>query len=292
MQPAKFEYPALYDTASQLSAASQKLYLSLIRMEYGLLVLAATLALDISSERLFFVSYALVFLALLGILILRSWKKPEQDWYKGRALAESIKTSCWRYCMRAEPFDDLSEPNVRRAEFRNFLKAILEANRHIGESMPPDSAANDQITAGMDLTRALPLQDRKKVYELFRIREQRTWYAKKASGNKRASRRWVVAGGSLYALGRLLVLLRIVYPDPEIWPIEPIIVAAASVVGWTQIKKFNELASSYTLTAHEIGIIQSRIEEVNSDIEFSEFVNDAEQAFSREHTQWVARQQS
>ncbi|RWI72075.1 MAG: SLATT domain-containing protein [Mesorhizobium sp.] len=74
------------------------------------------------------------------------------------------------------------------------------------------------------------------------------------------------------------------------WPTEPLIVIAASLIGWTQIKKFNELASAYTLTAHEIGLTADLITDANSDEAFSAAVNEAELAFSREHTQWVARQ--
>jgi hypothetical protein len=58
-----------------------------------------------------------------------------------------------------------------------------------------------------------------------------------------------------------------------------------------QIKKFSELSSAYSLTAHEIGIIEDRIDEADTEDEFSDFVNEAELAFSREHTQWLARQQ-
>ena len=108
----------------------------------------------------------------------------------------------------------------------------------------------------------------------------------------RTPRGWVIGGISAYSVAIALALLRIAFPEQEIWPIEPIIVVASSIVGWTQVKKFNELASSYTLTAHEIGIIQGRVNEIRSEQEFSEFVNEAEQAFSREHTQWVARQQA
>ncbi|TPJ36959.1 SLATT domain-containing protein [Mesorhizobium sp. B2-8-3] len=143
-----------------------------------------------------------------------------------------------------------------------------------------------------DRTRAMSLEDRKSFYDKHRIHEQRNWYAKKAGSNKTASRNWMVAGGIAYSIAILLVLLRIAYPHHELWPIEAIIVIASSIVGWTQVKKFNELASSYTLTAHEIGIIVGRIGEVSTEAEFSSFVNEAEQAFSREHTQWVARQQS
>lgn len=287
-----FAFPALYTSAGQLSAVSQTSYLRLIRGEYALLIIASILSLDLSKSPLYFVAYAFVFLASLGILITRSWQKPEQDWYKGRALAESIKTSCWRYCMRAEPFGDADSVALRRAEFRNHLRAILETNRHIGDRIPPDAAANDQITNSMETTRALSLQDRKDFYEHHRIREQRTWYQGKAVSNKKASRWWMIAGVCAYAIAILLVLLRIAFPRQEIWPIEPLIVAASSIIGWTQVKKFNELASSYTLTAHEIGIIQGRVQEVSTETDFSSFINDAEQAFSREHTQWVARQQS
>lgn len=67
------------------------------------------------------------------------------------------------------------------------------------------------------------------------------------------------------------------------------IAAAASILTWIQAKRFSELAASYTLAAHEINIIKSQaLDEMNED-EFSVFVGDAENAFSREHTQWVAR---
>lgn len=287
-----FLYPALYTSASQLSAASQSNYLWLIRGEYFFLLVAAIFSLNLGSSPTYFVANAFVFLASLTVLVTRNWKKPEQDWYKGRALAESIKTSCWRYCMRAEPFSGDDTASVTRGEFRNHLRAILAANRHIGEKIPPDAAADDQITASMDATRDLTLDQRKAFYEKHRIREQRSWYARKAGDNRKASQWWMTGGIAAYALAILFVLLRIAYPKQEIWPIEPLIVVASSIIGWTQVKKFNELASSYTLTAHEIGIIQNRVQDIKTEVDFSDFVNEAEQAFSREHTQWVARQQS
>ncbi|KGM85843.1 hypothetical protein rosmuc_04179 [Roseovarius mucosus DSM 17069] len=287
-----FEYPALYETAGDLSAKSQSTYLSLIRIEYALLFLAAVLSMNWSKEPTFFIVYAVVLLASLGVLICRSWMKPEQDWYRGRALAESIKTSSWRFVMRSSPFEDADSITIPRGEFREHLLAILKANRFIGDKMPPDSAAKQQIPASMEEVRSLNLEQRKVFYLEHRIKDQRKWYAAKAGANKRASKRWMFLGIAAYAVAIGLALTRVEYPNWELWPIEPVIVMASSFIGWTQIKKFNELASSYTLTAHEIGIIQNRVEEINEEENFSEFVNDAEQAFSREHTQWVARQQA
>ncbi|EBT7445580.1 SLATT domain-containing protein, partial [Salmonella enterica] len=53
--------------------------------------------------------------------------------------------------------------------------------------------------------------------------------------------------------------------------------------------KYNELAVSYFLTAHEIGDIKEQFNYISSENDFLEFVNNAEKAFSREHTQWLAR---
>ena len=47
--------------------------------------------------------------------------------------------------------------------------------------------------------------------------------------------------------------------------------------------------ASYNLTAHEIGIIRANSDSVETEKDLSNFVNEAELAFSREHTQWVAR---
>jgi hypothetical protein len=74
-----FEYPALYETAGDLSAKSQSTYLWLIRAEYALLFFAAVLSMNWSKEPAFFIAYAVVLLASLAILICRSWMKPEQD---------------------------------------------------------------------------------------------------------------------------------------------------------------------------------------------------------------------
>ena len=287
----KITYPALYQAAGGASNGAQRTYLWLLRGEYALLMLAAVLSLDLSRQPLYFAGYALVFGLSLSVLLYRSLTKPEQAWYKCRALAESIKTSTWRFCMRAGPFEDAINVQVPRGNFRNTLTSILDANKHIGERIAGISTTADQITPEMEQIRAAPLADRIKFYESDRIKEQRVWYSTKAASNKRAFRWWVFTSVSTYLMAAVLVLSRIAYPNWEVWPIDPLIVAASATIGWIQIKKFSELAASYTLTAHEIGILQGKVQEVKNEVQFAEFVNEAELAFSREHTQWVARQQ-
>ena len=73
------------------------------------------------------------------------------------------------------------------------------------------------------------------------------------------------------------------------WPTDVFVAASASLLSWMQAKRFSELASSYALAAHEIGLIRENSLQPIDDEDFSMFVGDAENAFSREHTQWVAR---
>lgn len=282
------DFPALYDGAEEASSAAQAEYLRLIKSEYGLLFIAAVLSMQPFSSVPFLIVYALIFIASGAIMLFRTLQKPDQDWYKSRALAESIKTSTWRYAMRAYPFTTVGQ--AARDEFRRFLAAILESNRHIGHRIAPVDPAAQQITPEMETTRDLPLADRKALYLSDRIRDQRTWYSRKAGYNKKCMRLWIWVCAAIYVAAAVSVLSRISNPD-WVLPTEPLIVAASSIIGWMQIRKFSELSSAYTLTAHEIGIIEGRLAEADTEDKFSDFVNEAELAFSREHTQWVARQQ-
>jgi len=62
-----------------------------------------------------------------------------------------------------------------------------------------------------------------------------------------------------------------------------------AILGWVQIKRYQELASSYSLTAHEITFAKNELVQKDTESKFAAFVADTENAFSREHTQWYAR---
>lgn len=137
--------------------------------------------------------------------------------------------------------------------------------------------------------RALSLNSRKDYYRANRIDEQRKWYAKKARWNNKQSILWFAAMILANIIAIVFVLIQISDPKTVYYPIEPFIVIAASILTWMQVKRFQDLATSYNLTAHEISIIREISDFVNNEKELSDFVQDAENAFSREHTQWVAR---
>lgn len=240
------------------------------------------------NDVVYYLLYAGVLVVGLIILITRAQSKPEQWWYRCRALAESVKTLTWRYTMHATPFggDDVQA----KKEFRDHLHAIFRENMETAKQITDDWSGNDQITQTMENVRAQNREDRMAYYLKHRVEDQRSWYKRKSKANRAAAQRWVWASGFCYIIAGSMALSRIALPNWPYWPIEPLIVVAASIVGWMQIKKFNELAAAYTVTAHEIGLIRPVADGVTNDEQFSEFVNDAEKAFSREHTLWIARQ--
>lgn len=281
-------FPALFKSADEASNASQRRYLSLIRAEYLVLVVAALLTMPWSSSPYFYAGYALVFVLSIVLLLIRKMGKLEQSWYHTRALAESIKTSSWRYMMRTPPFN--RSENTSRKEFVDLLLEILSSNKAAGQALAYSAISGDQVTDEMESTRSSDIAYRKKKYLSERIDDQCNWYASKAAFNVRAGRRWVIICICIYVVAGGLVLSRIVAPHWHLWPIAPLLVGASSVLGWMQIKKFGELSSAYALTSQEIGLIKARFRHVDTEEDFSEFVNEAELAFSREHTQWIARQ--
>lgn len=280
------DFPALYQSANDLSLESQTHFFRALKFHLVLLVVAAFLS---------FVHFphwsvgVLQLLALLGALSCSIYlfsKRPDRNWYAGRAVAESIKTITWRYVSRAEPFQ--GDDAKTRSQFQQKLKSIVDQNQAVAQAFTKYLDA-PQITDAMIQMRTSSLDERKNRYAENRIKDQLVWYAKKAAFNRNASSAFfwalIVANGAAV----LCAILRITFIEVPHWPTDVFVATAAGLLSWMQAKRFAELASSYALAAHEIGLIREQSQQPATDEEFSLFVGDAENAFSREHTQWVAR---
>jgi hypothetical protein len=285
------DYPAVSRSASMSSNDAQRQYLIQIGSQYVFLFLAAVASLEFNNFPSSLLLYSLFLIASTVMLVVTATIKPEKDWYASRALAESLKTTTWRYMMNAHPFDRTDTPLEARAEFADRLSEIIKANEHAQKAMKRRSVAGVQITDTMRSIRMSSLYERIEYYVEHRIKFQRDWYIVKANSNRKWFRNFILCSVIVQSGAIILSLLRLRdYNTIDVWPTEPLLVLASALVGWIQIKKFNELASSYSLTAHEIGMIEAKVSKDVQESDWSDFVNEAELAFSREHTQWVARQ--
>lgn len=282
------DLPGLYQSANQASLYAQENYFRGLRWYLILLICAAFISYARPSDILGALLSAGLFLITLGILIFIRVQRPDDTWYNGRAVAESVKTRSWRWMMRAEPYEDCGNIEIVSKQFINDLKTILDQNRSLSHSLQSTNAAKDPISKIMKDVRFSSVADRLTVYVDQRVQNQVEWYWHKASFNKRRAQQWFWVSVFLHATAIAMLLYRIKEPDLPL-PVEVIATAAGAALTWLQAKKHNELNSAYALTAHEIVLIKGESDAVHDERQLSDYVINSEAAFSREHTQWVAR---
>ena len=282
------DFPALYKSADSASLKAQSAYFNALKCYLILLIIAALVSFSYPADVYAAIASASLFLITLGILIWLKVQKPEDTWYNGRAVAESVKTRTWRWMMKAEPYESDGPNEQVQKEFLNDLKAILNQNRSLSHELEWTPDLGEAISGAMIDIRSLPWEKRLEVYVSERIDNQSHWYSKKSQLNKRLSKKWFVVSIVMHSLAILLLLYRIKEPSASL-PIEVVATAASAVLTWVQAKKHNELNSSYALAAHEIVLIKGESVSVTEENHLSEFIINSESAFSREHTQWVAR---
>jgi hypothetical protein len=276
----------LYRSADELSLSSQRHFFGVLMLHLFLLVGAAVLSIVSIPHWLVAVLQATILLGALACSVYLFSMRPDRYWYAGRVVAESIKTLTWRYVSRAEPFQ--TDDATARHSFQQKLKAVVDQNGDVAQALTSHLDAR-QITDAMSELRAQPLEDRKSTYAEHRIGDQLRWYARKAAFNRRMTGAFFWALILVNGIAVTCAVVRINFITAPYWPTDVFVAAAASLLSWMQAKRFSELASSYALAAHEIGLIREQSHQAVEDESFSLFVGDAENAFSREHTQWVAR---
>jgi len=281
------DYPGLYQCADTASKESQKFYYSILISYLISLILISIipiLKLPLNTNNLFL---ALLFIISLSLMIWLVVKKPEESWYNGRAVAESVKTRTWRWMMKADPYNNESEDLSNRLFIQNMME-ILKQNEKLGELLGKESALSEPISGKMKMIRATGVQARLDCYIENRILNQSNWYMKQTILNKNKSKFWFIVLVSVHFLAIVFLLYQIM-DSTKVFPIELLTVCAGVVISWVQTKRYRQLAAAYSLTVHEITLIKFESSNINSEIELSEFVLNSENAFSREHTQWVAR---
>jgi len=285
------DLPALFRVADDLSTAAQRKYILFIRLSLIALIggsLFSAFRLDNGAWTQVFVVLGAALMAIAFFATLLVSQKPYKDrWYGGRAVAESVKTSAWRYMMGAEPFAESGDLAGVEQRFLSSLGEMIKQDA-LAVSGRSSVAAESQITPRMRTIRAQPVEDRKHIYLSGRIRDQRAWYSTKAAMNaKNEERLFFVVG--IAQLGALVMAIWLA-TSPEIPNMVGVFATlSASLLAWLQAKRHEELAQSYLVAAQELGLIETQSDHIHDPVAFSHFVADAEAAISREHTLWPAR---
>ena len=278
------DLPAICQAANEASGEAQTHFLWITAAELLLILTAAGAGVIGTGWSSVVAAISFVVAIVLRVQLLS--KRPERTWYDGRAVAESAKNLAWRYAVGADPFriDGVTEDDAEET-FVQRLTELLHGMK--GLQLPPPSGRSEQISLTMRDLRNKPLADRKEVYRKDRIEDQQDWYARRSQRNKRWARFWSGVLLLIEVAGATAAILTAAgWLEVDLLGLAGALVAAG--VSWLQTKQHNNLAESYSVAAQELAAIKAQIGSKTTEGDWARFVNDAEEAISREHTLWKA----
>ena len=284
-------FPGLYQSADQASISAQRRYLRLQKCHIGCLILGsigAALATIVPDEAVKWTYVVLAIVLVTGVVL--TWvsrvRRDDKVWFDCRAIAESTKTATWRFMMKAAPFRDDS---IANQSFTIQLQRILEARPSSPKDLAQSLDANAQAISGfMSNMRQKSVDERRNLYLEARLRDQKAWYASKAKLNSKKEDCWFC---TVVVLQVLAIVLAIIWAASSSLPVNMVpllMTCAASAVAWSRMKRYSELAQSYSLAALELGG-QEKI--ATGEADFLAFVEQVEETISREHTMWCVRRE-
>jgi hypothetical protein len=282
------DLPELFQSADQASIRAQRNYLREQAAQLLLLVMAAGVAkLSLKFGRNDF-DWAQVgaAAAFVSAAIVKGWTlsmRHDRLWYEARAASESTKTLAWRYAVGGEPFRaDLGRQEEADRLFIERLGKLQEPLREF--PIVPSPSRTEQITLAMRKLRSLPLPDRSRAYE-GRIRDQFLWYVRKAAWNERRGRLWTLVMLTFELAGAVLaVLVGTGAVGFNLAGFTATIVGAA--LAWSNTRQHHALATAYSVTARELNELKTLPPDLSTEESWARYVEEGEQAISREHTLW------
>lgn len=286
-------YPALFLAADRASACARRQYLNLTRGTLILLVAAAGLAASsplLETQRpAFAITSAILLAASILLTTYLKTSNVEKLWYGGRAIAESVKSMSWRYMMGADPYFvdlDLAEADERLIR---GLASIARERKQLAFGFGGEFCEQPQISTAMRSLRSATLEERKGTYLAERVSSQRRWYGNQARSNRESENAYFI----LILIGQFLAfvaaILLVEHPESKVKLTGFFVSLTSALIAWLQLKQHKELAQSYAVTELDLALVQEQAQHVASNRELSDFVGDAENAISREHTLWAAR---
>lgn len=262
--------------------------INLIMMITGALLTILKLQFSNASVAVYIISTVMLIAGLIITLLLK-FKKFEDVWYQGRALAESVKTLTWRFISCSEGFEVEKSIDDSKKHFLSKIEELQTQFKTYTQHFDSNTLLLPNITEEMVSLRSKSLDDRKNYYSKKRIGDQKNWYSTKAEYNRKKQNFWfivVLVSQFLAICASLFLTLK----PCSTWNFVGLFTTIASVgVAWNQLKQHQDHKQAYITAAFELQLIDEKGASIKLEEEFSKYVLDSENAISREHTLWLVQ---
>ena len=166
-----------------------------------------------------------------------------------------------------------------RAEFSSSLRGI-----------EPSTSGDAEVRGTIRDIRAASLEDRKATYLRYRLDDQLRWYTSRARANRRLSKLFASTSVAIEVSGIGIVVYSTVFLVAQAEASLALVATiVASLVGWSQSRRYTELADPYSYTAEVLREFEDKFPKVADEGAFRNFVEESEHAISREHQMWQIR---
>lgn len=231
---------------------------------------------------------AIATLAAFVITTILSTRNFEQAWYTGRAVAESVKTRSWSYMMRGERYP--SSISFAEADKR-FVEDLGDILKQAGPLVFKTALvpSTPQISAMMREVRESAITNRLSIYLQCRVQDQSEWYRLKARRSARLEKSFFLCMQALQVISFVTIGYALYHKTVTSGGVGLLAAISASVIAWLQVKKYQETAQAYAITHQELLSVEALASSVTTEGDLAQFVQDSENAISREHTLWVAK---
>ncbi|MEL7449159.1 MAG: DUF4231 domain-containing protein [Pseudomonadota bacterium] len=199
----------------------------------------------------------------------------QQRWTINRAVAEALKSECFRYATRTAPYDSADAAERLAARTQRLTEAL---------------GANAPSSTGPARTGGLPHHLAATDYLHRRVEDQQSWYADKAYAARNSLARFRLVSILLGTLAALLPVIGTLLdkPGPASWA--ALATTAGTAIGsFVYAERFAFLAESYAAAANRLDALRKRWDvSPQGDDDLQRLVDDVEQALSTENSAWMA----
>ncbi|HEV2120765.1 MAG TPA: DUF4231 domain-containing protein [Candidatus Bathyarchaeia archaeon] len=286
-------YPATYRAMSEASANSQRTHFRLLKLQVA--ILFSIVMISAVNWQLFpaFRTVSIVAASFLIVLtfvqLFAQIQRYDRRWFVSRAVAESVKVQMWRFMMKVSPYQDSADTSTVIEHFVADVQQMLKEQQNARLVAGSTPVQGTEISQFMLDQRNKSVGERRDLYVMGRIQDQKDWYSKKAVSNSKSYSKWFAATFVLQGGSGVMALLFTLFPGFPFSPAGIVATLATSGISWMNAKSYRELSQSYGLIAHDLAGYESVAREADSQENLEKLVSNVEGRISGEHTYWKAR---
>jgi hypothetical protein len=284
------DFPSLFASADSASIKARKTDIRWVQIQLGSLLIAAAASAFTITQKPLSIWMTIFISAMLLLSIIATWASKMQNskakWQHCRTLAESVKRISWFYMMRVNQFYNLDEAEADKL-FLSTMGTLIKSHEDVIDELCIYQSSESSISDIMREVRNLNAQERIDPYVANRLKDQKSWYLKKAKSNKMTGNR----GQAFIMVAQVLAISGAIYiasnPESMLNPEGLFVNVALIIISWMEYQRYHQLSKLYSVTAMNL---QNKIEQaknISDDVQLSAVVTESESEMEKEQFYWT-----